>query len=300
MNPTISKLILYSALLLLHTSNASADAAPGIDFKAGIGYLHDSNVSLTELDTSTGEADQATRFELGINGNIPVSQQLSLKGSYGFTQTRYAEFSDFDTALHRLEGSINWRIAGFDSALSMRHFAAQLDGERFLDIRQVSPSIARLIGGQFYLRGAFTGSEKLYAENDVRDASNQAIDVDAYWLLDGMNRYIAAGIRYDDENAEAAEFDYSGNRYKLTFGQAIGKATLKARVQLERRDYLNVNEQIDAARRDERLQAGFNLEVPLTEYLSLNGDARYSDYRSNLESASYDETVYTITLAATF
>lgn len=300
MNNSILTLIIGSALLALSPASAAAGTEAGVDFEAGIGYLHDSNVSLTELDTNTGEADRATRLQLGVNGVVPITEQLSLKGNYGFTQTQYEEFSDFDTTLHRLEGHINWRVAGFDSALSLRHFAAQLDGQRFLDIRQFSPSVARLIAGKLYLRGALTGSEKLYADNEDRDASNLAFDIDAYWLLNGMDRYIAVGLRSDDEDAQAAEFDYAGKRLKLTFGQALGEAKLKARVQLERRDYENFDEQIGAARRDERLQAGINLNIPLNEYLSLDGDAQYSDYRSNLDSASYDEAVYTITLGAAF
>jgi hypothetical protein len=298
MNKTISRLLL--ALLLVASIAQADDRKASVDFKASAGYQHDSNVSISELDTNTGEADNALLLELGIDGKVPVSDALTLKAGYGYSQTTYSNFSEFDTAIHQLHADLAYRVGGFDTGLALRHFAATLDGDRFLDIRQVSPSIARLFGNTLYLRGAFTDSKKLYADRPERDADNSAVDFDAYVLLDGMKRYIAFGYRLDDETATDSELDYAGRRLKLAYAQQLNALQLKAQVSLENRDYRNVMESLGEARRDERLRAGLSAALPLSEHFSLNGEAQYADYASNLASASFDEMIYNVSLAASF
>lgn len=299
-NQATTLAILLAALLAAQASRAGDDAT--FDVRAAAGYQHDSNVSVDELDTNTGESDSALRLELDINGNVRLSDSVSVRGGYGQRRTNYSAFSEFDTAIHSLTGEIAWRVAGFDTALALRHFAATLDSDRFLDIRQVSPSAGRLIGRTLYVRGAFTDSDKSYAERGERDASNRAVEVDAYWLLDGMDRYVSLGYRRDTEDARDDELDYNGDRFKLTVGQSLESLplTLKAQWQLENRDYRNVTEAIGDTRRDRRSRTSLNADWQFSEHVGLEGAASYADYRSNLDGAQFDEVIYSLSLAASF
>lgn len=291
---------LLAIALATQAARASDDAS--FDVRAAAGYQHDSNVSITELDTNTGEADNATLLELDLNAKAALSDSVSLNGGYSYSQTNYSTFGEFDTAIHSLRGEVAWRVAGFDTSLALRHFAATLDNERFLDIRQVSPSIARLFGRTLYVRTAFTDSDKSYAGREERDADNSAVNVDAYWLLDGMNRYLAVGYRLDSEDAQDDELDFDGNRFKATYAQSLDTLplTMKAQWQIEHRDYDNVTESIGDARRDRRMRTSLNADWQFAEHVGLEGEAAYADYRSNLPGAQFDEVIYSLSLAASF
>jgi hypothetical protein len=69
---------------------------------------------------------------------------------------------------------------------------------------------------------------------------------------------------------------------------------VKATLQYENRDYLNVTESVGEPRRDERLRAGINSTIQISEYFGITGDVDYADNRSNLASANFDEMVYTL------
>ena len=301
MNNTLPALMLA---LCAVPAVAAAESTPTFGFDAGVGYQYDSNVNIAQLDSNTGEADSALTYELGLDGDIPVTDKLSLNIGYGYTRTAYQEFSEFDLGLHQGTAQLGYRIGHFDTAIALRQFVVMLDNERFMDIRQVSPSVSRLFGESFYLRAAYTSAEKTYEENVERDAVNDAIGADAYFLLDGMKQYVAIGIEAASENARDAELDYDGTRLKATYGHQLQWLSrdleFKARVQVENRDYANVTESIGAPRRDERFRASLSAGLPLSETFSLEGEAAYGDNASNLDSAAYDETVFSVNLTAAF
>jgi hypothetical protein len=292
-----SNAVIIAALLICQ---AYAANEPEFDFKAAAGYHYDSNVSVSELDTNTGEADSAILLEVSADASIPVNAALSVKLGYGYSQTSYQEYSEFDTAVHRLQGDLLYRLGGFDTGLALRHFAARLDNQRLLDIRQVSPNVARLLGRNVYLRGSYTHSEKLYADRAERDATNDALDLDVYLLLDGMRRYLSFSYRLDSEDAAAAELDFNGKRARLAFGQRFDKLELKLRLQVEERDYAHLNEELAEARRDRRVRAGVDAKYAVTEMFSVEGGAQVADSKSNLPGAAFDEITYSINFAAAF
>lgn len=288
----------FIATLLVGQAHAAKE--PTFDFKAAAGYHYDSNVSVSELDTNTGEADDALLLEASADASIPFSDALSIKLGYGYAQTSYQDFSEFDTAIHRLQGDLQYRAGGFDTGLALRHFGARLDNARFLDIRQVSPSVARLLGKKVYVRGAYTGSEKQYADRAERDATNDALDLDVYLLLDGMQRYLSFSYRVDREDAAAAELDFDGKRARVAYGQRFANLQLKARLQIEERHYNGLHEDIGTERNDRKLRAGLNANYSFTDMFSIEGEAQFADTASNLPGADFDEMTYSLNLAVAF
>jgi hypothetical protein len=275
-----------------------------IGFDVSAGYRQDSNVNIAATDTTTGEADAATLLSFGIDGSFPVADRLSFDLGYKYAGTAYETWSDFDLAVHHARAAVQYKFGGFDSAVSFDRFAAQVDGEQFLDIRQASPSLSRLIGDKLYLRGSYVRAEKNYSGKAKRNAFNEAIRADVYVLLDGMQRYLAFGYRMDSEDATANEFDYDGVGAKVAYGHGLQfvrlKLDLKMHLQFENRDYAGVSEAIGAPRRDERFRAGLNAAIPLSEHFALKGEVEYADNASNFAAANFDESVYSINLSAGF
>jgi hypothetical protein len=299
----IIALALAAALLPVSSADA-ADKGPEFGFKANAGYQYDSNVNLAEIDENTGEADNALLLSAGAKVSLPIAGGLSASFAYDYAQTSYKEFSQFDLALHHGMAELALDIAGFNTAVTLDRFDARVDRQHFLDITQVSPSVARLFGESFYLRGAYTRAEKGYADAGARDATNDAVRADAYVLFDGMNRYLSAGYRVDSEDAVDGELDYDGNRAMLAYGHRVelGRLPLdlKTSLQYENRDYVNVTEAIGVMRNDKRLRVGISADLQLTEYFGINGEFQYSDNRSNLAAANFDENVYSLNLSVEF
>ena len=288
------------ALGLLVARAAVAGNEPAVDFRASAGYQYDSNVGVAEIDTNTGEADNAAVLEVGIDGRVPLSDGLAMTLGYGYLQTTWESFGEFDTALHRLQGELAWRTRHVDAGLALRHFAARLDGDRFFDLRQVSPSVGRLFGDSLYLRGAYTRGDKAFVGRDERDAVNDAVAADAYLLLDGMRHYLSAGLRFENEDAAGDAFDYDGRRLRFGYGRRLDAFEVKARVQFDELDYLGTGEDAEAARRDRRLRGGLSLRVPAGEHFAIEGEALRSINSSNVADYDFDEFVVTLTLAAAF
>lgn len=279
-------------------------ASPDIGFNASAGYRHDTDVNLADLDTSTGQSDTALVFDLGVDGTLPLTSRLTMDFGYSYAGTRYRNLSGFDMGIHHLHGALGYRIAGFDSDLSVDRFAARLDDEPFLEITRVSPSLSRLIGDRLYLRGAWARSEKRYEEHTDRDAVNDAIRADAYLLLDGMQRYLALTVARDNEDALTDSLDYEGSGARLAYGHRLEAGALsvdlKGHVGFDNRDYASLPDADVPPRRDERMRAGLSAAVPLSEHFEIIGEAEYADNASTLASAAYDEMVYTFSLGASF
>jgi hypothetical protein len=223
---------------------------------------------------------------------------------YTYAATRYDNLDRFDLALHRWHAALRYRFAGFDGELSLDRFTARLADAAFVEINRVSPSLSRLFGDWLYLRGAFVHSEKSYDEHGDRDAVNDALRGDAYFLIDGMQRYFALTMEHARENALIESLGYEGISGKVAYGHRIDSATLplelKGHVQVENREYASMAGSDQGPRRDERLRAGLCAVLPLIEHFELTGQAEYADSASTLEAASYAEMVYTVSVGARF
>ncbi|HSD68013.1 MAG TPA: hypothetical protein VLB07_00610 [Woeseiaceae bacterium] len=298
----------FAAVWLLVSVGAEAtptETGPvDLEFGASAAYRYDSNVNVADIDANTGEGDTALVMDVGIGGSLRPGQRLSLDFGYAYSGTRYQQFREFDVAIHELHGAVGYRIAGFDAGVSVDRFATRLDNESFLDITRVSPSLSRLFGERLYLRVAYAQAEKSYQALAERDAVTRSYRADAYVLLDGMKRYFAMALERDSDDALTDTLDYDGRAMRLSYGHRLeaGSVTVdvKAHARFDVRDYKSSPGDDESPRQDVRRRAGLRVGLPLGEHFEIAGQAEYSDNASTLETASYDEMVYTLTIGAGF
>ncbi len=300
----LSRLGFLMALALCAKPAAAKDDRLDFGFEAGAGYQYDSNVNLSEIDENTEQADSALQYKLGADLRAGLSSRLTLYLKYGYSQTSYQELSEYDLAIHQVQARLNYRLGEFDTGLAARHFHTRVDGDGFLDINQAVASVSRMLDQSWYLRAAYTHSDKAYADYQPRDADNEALDADVYYLLDGMNRYISMGVRIDSEDAVSDEFDYTSGNLRLAYGHQLPLGSrnlkLKGQLKLEQRDYQHITPLLGEKRDDERLRAGLTATLPLSRYLEMSAEAEYADNASNLPSADYSETVFSLNFATSF
>lgn len=285
-------------------ASLAGDGQADLGFSASAGYQYDSNANAAEIDANTGEGDTALVVDVGVDGSLRPGKRLSLDFGYAYSGSRYRRFSQFDLVIHHLRGAVSYRIAGMDAGLSLDRFATRLDDEAFLDVTRVSPSLSRMYGDRLYLRGAFARTGKSYPAREERDAVNEAFRADAYFLLDGMQRYFAVTLQRASEDALSDTLDYDGIGTKLTYAHRLEAGSLpvdvKAHVRFENRDYKALAEADQGPRRDDRRRVGLEVLLPLSEHLRIAGQAGYADNASTLTAAAYDETVYTLSIGAEF
>jgi hypothetical protein len=282
---------------------APDDVADAVSFEVGVGLEHDSNVAVLELDSSTGAGDAAAVLELGVAYDRPADAKLDFGAGYNFSETMHEDFSAFDVRIHRGSARMSYDLGRLDLGSTLQHAVAELDGNEFLTLTQLSPYLSRLVGQRLFLRFAYADTDKDFAGNPGRDATTSSISSDAYVFVSGLNTYLVFGHRYDDEDAGNAEFDYTGQRLNLQLSQRFSLAarqiTFRTYLRFENRDYRSVTPSIGAVRRDERRELEAVAEIPLGQRVVARVGLKRADNDSNLSAVDFGETVLSVRFNAT-
>jgi len=305
MNMTNSGIALALLSLCFAATNASAaEHRVQFGFDAAAGFEYDSNVTLQDLDASSGEADTATMLDAALNMRIAAGDNVSLRFGYDISATTYQNYSEYDLTLHHFNMGLSRRGRYADVTIAVDRFDGVLDGEDYVSYTQVSPGIARLFGSSVYLRGAYVAADKEYDETSTRNAKSKAVRVDTYWLLDGMDRYWSVGLQKSSEDATDAELDFGAALLGITYAHSFELRSmtlqLKARLRLEERDYLNVTQSIGARREDKRLRSGLSVLIPFSDQVKLEANIELTDNTSNLDTAALERTTFGLNLAVSF
>ncbi len=272
-------------------------------FDASAGLEYDNNVALQDLDSSTGEADTATVLEAGLQMIVALGESSRFRIGYDVSATAYEEFSAYDLTLHHLAAELS-RRGPVDLAVAVDHFDGVLDGEDYVTFTQVSPNVSRLFGERLFLRGAYVAADKEYASLASRNADSDALRVDSYWLLDGMQRYWSVGLQKSSDDATDPELDFEAAQIGITYAHSFGSPSVtlqvKTRLRYEEREYQNVTQSIGAKRRDRRWRGGISARIPFNEHVLLEADVEATDNTSNLDSAVLEKLTFGLGLAVSF
>ena len=263
--------------------------------EVGIGAEYDTNVSVDEVDLSSGESDYAwiIDFELGAKRKLGERSEISL--SYDISQSKYDEFSRVDRLTQIVGADINTEIGRSNAAFSAFYIDSQLDGEPFLQYLRLSPSLSGFLARKWFARGAYVQAERKIDQRSQRDAETRAGEIDIYYFHRGLRSYFNAGYRYRDEDANAPELDFAAHALKLRYIRRLELWGKKAKAELamryEVRDYRSEEPTIGEPRDDDRIRWKADFEVTLTRQLAWQFYYSYGDYESNLPRADFTQTI---------
>lgn len=263
--------------------------------EAGLGAEYDTNVSVDEVDLSSGQADYAwiADFEVGLRHRFSQKTKASL--NYDVSQSRYREFSRVDRLTQILGGDIGTELGSTSAGVSAYYIDSRLDGEAFLQYTRVSPALSRFLSRRWFGRGAYVYSERDIDQRPLRDAVTHAGELDLYYFHRGLRSYANIGYRYRDENAVAPELDFRAHALKLRYIRRIDLFNRKAKAEIalryEVRDYLSDEPTIGLPRNDDRLRWKLDFELPVNDRFTWQAYASYGDYESNLPRADFTQTI---------
>jgi hypothetical protein len=261
----------------------------------GVGAEYDTNVTVDEVDVSSGQSDYAgiLDFELGVKHTFSEKTQASL--NYDISQSSYSEFSQVDRLTQILGADINTDLGGSNAGVSAYYIDSQLDGEPFLRFVRASPYVSGFMSKRWFARGAYVYSEREIDQRTERDAQTQNGEIDVYFFQRGLRSYFNLGYRYRDEDAVADELDFRAHsikfRYIRRFALWEQQAKAEFAVRYEIRDYQSDEPTIEEPRQDDRVRWKLDLEMPLSKQIAWQWYYSYGDYVSNLPRADFTQTI---------
>lgn len=261
----------------------------------GIGGEYDTNVSVDEVDLSSGQSDYAftADFELGLRHDF--SERTKVSVNYDASQATYRQFSRVNRITQILGADISHDLGRSSAGMSAYFIDSRLDGEPFLRYLRLSPSLSGFLSQRWFARGAYVYSEREIEERTARDAETHSGEMDIYYFHRGLRSYANLGYRYRDEDSVAPEFDFSSHSLKLRYIRRfdLWKRKAKAEIALryELRDYRFDEPTIGEPRDDRRLRGKLDFELPLTPRFTWQLYYSYGDYLSNLPRADFTQTI---------
>ena len=263
--------------------------------EVGLGFEYDSNVSVEEVDATTGEGDYALIMDLSLEAAKELSNKLEGAVSYDFSQTMYDEFSRVDRQTHILGSDMAYNTEALDGGLSLYYIQSRLDGDKFLELYRVSPAISGFLAKKWFARAAYVYSDKSITTNPDRDADTNAGELDLYYFRRGLRSYFNLGYRYKDEDAKADRLSYTSNSVKLRYIQRWELFSRLVKLELswryEDREYDGITPSIGEARDDQRHRWRADFEIPLIGRSAMQIYYGYADYESNYPQSDYTQYI---------
>lgn len=263
--------------------------------EVAIGGEYDSNVTVDELDANSNQSDYAITLDGKVGLKKQLTQTTDIAFNYDFSQDSYQEFSDLDRQTHILGANLATKLQPADAGLSLFYVNSRLDGDGFLELYRLSPSISGFITQKWFSRAAYVWSEKRIANRSDRDAITQAAELDIYYFARGLRSYFNAGYRFKREDASLEPLDYRAHGGKLRYVHRIDTSTrilkLEIAYRVEDREYDSTSADIGAPRSDLRQRWQIDLEWPLSAHSALQFYTSYGDYDSNFTFTDYQQAV---------
>lgn len=259
----------------------------------GLAGEYNDNVSVSELESATGESDTATAIDGAVDLNWQASQKTNVSAGYSLSSQHYSEFDDFDLDMHLLYADISHDLP-FLTVGANHYFAdARLGGDEFLTLNQSSIYAGKLINDRWYIRAALNASDKDFTGFSGRNAKTIGASVDTFLFFNQGKSSLLFAWAINDEDAEQSQFAYTSNTFRLRYSHDTtlwGKASeFSAGIRSQVRDYEGITPAIGQTRDDKQLVADIAWNLNLTNHIATVAAFENGNYSSHLPSADYRE-----------
>ena len=282
---------------------ASAGASLDLKSHISIGTMHDSNVSIKEIDSQLKESDTARMLGIGLSARAKLGK-LELGSSYSFNQSKYRSFSEFNRESNILGIEVSGSFLGIRSGLSFHKADAKLGNEDFLELERWSPHFSRFFTKRTYFRASFIDQTKTIIPRPGQSSKSESITLDAYYFRKGLRKYFNLGAIVRQEKASTNRYSNRSNIIRLRMLGRIRATKSEVRYEIswnyEERDFNEIWPRSDNERLDKKHSLRLKLAYPLSK--SINGEvyANFVDSHSSVSYASFDERVVGVEFTVSF
>lgn len=289
-------------------SAAETPERPGgwpIELSLAAGFQYDDTVTVEELDEVRDVGDFAAVVDLDLDYEKRFAQGTDVRLGYSLAQKNYFEETEFDLQIHNFSVDLKQNFEDFDIGLQGYHVLARLDRDELLSFQHVSPYVTAFVTRRLYFRAGYFYRNKDFPDNRDRDGDVHAGDADLYFFLDGTRNYLVAGIRYENENTRAPQFDFNGRQFELRYSRRFdlyGDRPVRVRLdwRFEDRDYRSITPSLGERRDDRRQRWRARLDLPINKRLTTLLTYQHRSHESNLPSADFADNRVEIQIEAAF
>ncbi len=260
--------------------------------RASVGFNHDSNVSIRELDSNLGESDSAKTYNLGITA-IGKIGFIESSASYNFSQSDYQSFSEFDRKTEILGLDVSSSFLNVRQGLSYFKAEAKLGKKKFLKLERWSPHISGFLTKRLYLRGSYIAQEKTIIPRPSQSAKSNSVALDLFYFRNGLRNYFNLGTEIRNEDAVLQRYDNHAESMRF---RMLGRVRALNRIwkytigwSYEKRDYEGDWPRTDQERFDRRRTIRAGLSWPISKFISAEIYASRIDSNSTVSYASFEE-----------
>lgn len=187
------------------------------EFELAAGLSHDSSLVVEEIDFSRETADEALNLEASVSLAGEWDNGLMADMSFSLADSNYQEVDEFDLRTSLLLFSLAYDIQDITANLTCYRSDASLGGSDYLSLTSCSPTASYFVNSHVYVQGGFTHTGKNFNQESARDADNLKTFGSAWYFFDSIEHYMSVSLAHRSEDANAREYDYSGNEVEFSW-----------------------------------------------------------------------------------
>ena len=222
-----------------------------------------------------------------------ASRKSSLRFGYSYDDARNRDLTDYDIAVHGLSAGATRKLGRITAAVDYQFSHVLLGEHPYLDMHMVSPALSGFATRRLFVRAAVTYLRKDFKTTPQLNADTTLIGLDGYRFFARRKGYVAAGLRIDDEIAQAPSFSYGAFQASLRAQVPFRLLGRDAKARLgyawQERQYRDPTPSIGTARHETRSTVTAGLDWPVTRALTWRSQLRYIDRHSNVAIYDYRE-----------
>ncbi|MFQ3191389.1 MAG: hypothetical protein ACI936_002529 [Paraglaciecola sp.] len=296
------------------TTSSLVLATPQSSFKVngevGGGLIYNSALSVDELDDVSSQGDNGFEFNGVLKGRWQVTDKTKLSSSYAYNKKTYNEYSQYDLALHQVNIDGSYKFNSSEIGVRVDGASASVADKTFLNYEQVNLYLGHFVQPETYMRTSIKLKNKSFAVLSDRDASGFGASLDVFHFMGGANTMLMLGLSAEKEVGQDNQFDYSGLGIHTKITHKFSVFGLDSKVgfglRFQNKDYQDVADETlptgeGMSDRDENRQViEANWDLHLLNNLSVMTELQHGDFKSQLESQTYQQTVASIGLNYSF
>jgi tetratricopeptide (TPR) repeat protein len=271
-------------------------------FHTGLEY--DDNITVSELDQTTGVGDFSYLFEFAGAYKFQITPELELEAGYDFYQSLHDDLSAFDLQSHIFSLNGSYEFKGLDLGLLSMYNRTSLGAADFLEIYSTSPSVGFSVTDTWYATASYSYKNTNFFNINNRDAQNHGFGVSNFLFFLDSQVMVLLGYQFENEITTGAEFEYLGHFLNTKLQYSIPFLNLQTKVNLGYKfyfkDYKNVTASIGKKRDDFRHTAELGIYQPIYKKLHAKLKYQYINSISNLASSDYQENIVNLLLGISF
>jgi hypothetical protein len=273
-----------------------------------VGLQYDDNVQLSPGDESirfigpSRRADGRLTLLAGATYTVRPSDRIEISTAYEFSQSAHFHLSEFNLQGHRpsLQLAVNVQPVRFGVFGMYEFYLRQTDS--YLSQGTVSPWVSvETAWGATEISVRLRRSDFLtQPEKGVLDAWNVAPGVRQYFYVDGPERYVFAGYRFENEDIIHATGEaFAFNAHDFSGGVGWGfPYDIRAQLVYDFRHQWYAAQ--SDGRRDDQHQVAVGISKPLNRYLMLTLGYFGAFNHSNQAAFRYNRNIGSVAIGVSF